>query len=35
MAERVHVLGGTFAAGDAPEGGFTVRATIPLQATEA
>ncbi len=35
MAERVHVLGGTFAAGDAPEGGFTVRATIPLHTTEA
>lgn len=35
MAERVHVLGGTFAAGDAPEGGFTVRAAIPLHAREA
>ncbi len=35
MAERVHVLGGTLAAGDAPEGGFTVRASIPLEQREA
>lgn len=35
MAERVHVLGGTFSAGDAPGGGFTVRASIPLEQREA
>ena len=35
MAERVHVLGGTFSAGDAPDGGFTVRASIPLEQREA
>ena len=30
MAERVRLLGGTLAAGDAPGGGFTVEARIPL-----
>ena len=35
MAERVRVLGGWFAAGDAPQGGFCVRASIPLKGTEA
>jgi signal transduction histidine kinase len=29
MRERVHVLGGTFAAGPRPEGGFQVRALLP------
>lgn len=31
MAERARLLGGTLEAGDAPEGGFTIRASIPLQ----
>lgn len=35
MAERVRVLGGWLAAGDAPQGGFCVRASIPLKGTEA
>ena len=35
MAERVHVLGGSFSAGDDENGGFCVRASIPLRGTEA
>lgn len=35
MAERVHVLGGTFSAGDRPQGGFRVIATIPIPRVEA
>ena len=35
MAERVHVLGGSFSAGDGEDGGFCVRASIPLRGTEA
>jgi signal transduction histidine kinase len=29
MGERVHALGGTFSAGEAPGGGFQVVAIIP------
>jgi signal transduction histidine kinase len=32
MAERVHALGGTFSAGEAPGGGFLVTVTLPLEA---
>ena len=35
MAERIHVLGGSFSAGDGENGGFCVRASIPLRGTEA
>ena len=35
MAERVHVLGGTFSAGDRAGGGFRVEACLPLKGTEA
>ena len=35
MAERIHVLGGSFSAGDGEDGGFCVRASIPLRGTEA
>lgn len=35
MAERVHVLGGAFTAGDGENGGFCVRARIPLKGMEA
>lgn len=31
MRERVKLLGGTFAAGPEPRGGFTVRAALPIQ----
>ena len=34
-AERIHVLGGSFSAGDGENGGFCVRASIPLRGTEA
>ena len=34
MAERVRVLGGEFSAGDAPGGGFVVRAVIPVAGVE-
>lgn len=35
MAERVAVLGGTFVAGDRPNGGFRILVTVPLSWTEA
>ena len=35
MAERIHVLGGSFSAGDGENDGFCVRASIPLRGTEA
>lgn len=35
MAERVHLLGGTFSAGDRVGGGFQVVACLPLKGTEA
>jgi len=31
MGERVAVFGGEFAAGPRPEGGFLVRALLPLE----
>lgn len=34
MAERVHLLGGTFSAGDRAGGGFRVVACLPLKGTE-
>jgi signal transduction histidine kinase len=30
MRERVQLLGGHFAAGPRPEGGFAIRASVPL-----
>jgi signal transduction histidine kinase len=35
MAERAKLLGGTFAAGPGPSGGWTVEATVPRRATPA
>ena len=35
MAERVHLLGGTFSAGDRAGGGFRVVASLPTRGTEA
>lgn len=35
MSERVHLLGGSFAAGNAAEGGFRVMASIPVKGAEA
>jgi signal transduction histidine kinase len=35
MAERAKLLGGTFAAGPAPGGGWTVTATLPRRAVTA
>ena len=35
MAERARLLGGALEAGDAPGGGFTIRASIPLHAGSA
>ena len=35
MAERVHLLGGTFLAGDRPGGGFRVTACLPTKGMEA
>ena len=35
MAERVHLLGGTFSAGDRAGGGFRVVACLPMKGTEA
>ncbi|CAK7036871.1 MAG: hypothetical protein PEGG_01549 [Paraeggerthella hongkongensis] len=35
MSERVHLLGGTFSAGNAAEGGFRVMASIPVKGAEA
>jgi signal transduction histidine kinase len=34
MRERVEVLGGTLRTGHRPGGGWSVRATLPLPATE-
>lgn len=31
MAERAHLLGGTFSAGPAPEGGWVVEAVLPVE----
>ena len=35
MAERVHLLGGTFSAGDRAGGGFRVVACLPMKGAEA
>lgn len=35
MAERVHVLGGTFSVGDKAGGGFRIAASLPIRATMA